>query len=422
VRGVSQRLIIGLSVLVAIVCPVVSHAQEDQRLRDRDPDLAAAKKVASDLQQANFHNGSWYLLSRFRIADAGYTEAAYVPTGDQSGGISLSVEAPQRLYFVPRRKMVVSVEAIPGYSFLTEGNQRGQFNYSARGDLHFLLNHLYLDVYAAGANQLRAHIADINRLATVRESETGIAGEVKYSSRTSGVFTVRLRKSDYPQNRFQPDLGNNPDFNPIELLNRREKNARFSVFHKTFPLTSLFASTEVSKYDFTTAHTRNSTRTWVGGGFLYDSGRTQVRLEAGPVRLNFRDPLQHDHSGVTGNLRGSLAQGRRTWTAGVERDLGFSIFADNNFFVADRANAGLSYNATRKLTLRVNTAAERDHYETVVRGLERRDDITFSSVGFTYAFRKLTTGLDVGWYTRESTYGGDTDSGIRYILHLSFTP
>jgi hypothetical protein len=419
---VSQRLYIGIWILMAVVCPVVSHAQEDQKLRDRDPDLSAAKKVAADLQQANFHSGPWYLLSRFRISDAGYTESAYVPTGDQSGGISLSVEAPQRFYFVPRRKVVVSADFVPGYSFLSKGDRRGQFNYSARGDVHFLLNHLYLDVYAAGSDQLRAHIADINRVATVRETETGIGGEVKYSSRTSGVFTVRLRKSDYPLSRYQPDLGNNPDFNPIELLDRKEKNARVSLYHKTFPLTSLFVSTEVSQYDFTAAHARNSTRSWVGGGFLYDSGRSQVRLEAGPVRLNFDDPAQHDHSGIAGSLRGSRAQGRRTYTAGVERDLGFSIFAGNNYFVGDRANAGVAYNATRRLTLRANLAAERDHYETIVRGVERRDDITFSSLGFTYAFRKLTTGLDVGWYTRESTYGGDTDSGLRYIIHLSFTP
>jgi hypothetical protein len=245
---------------------------------------------------------------------------------------------------------------------------------------------------------------------------------MKYSSRTSGVFTVRLRKSDYPLSRYQPEFENTLDFNPIQLLDRREKNARFSVYHKTFPLTSLFASTEVSKYEFTQAHSRNSTRTWVGAGFLYDSGRAQVRLEAGPVRLNFNDPLQRDHSGITGSLRGSLAQGRRTYSGGVERDLGFSIFANNNFFVADRANAGVAYNATRRLTLRANASGERDHYETLVRGLERQDDITFSSLGFTYAFRKLTTGLDVGWYTRDSTYGGDTDSGLRYILHLSFTP
>ena len=90
-----------LTFAITIGISVAASAQQTQTLRDRDPDLSAAKKVAADLQQANFHNGPWYLLSRFRIADAGYSEGAYVPTGDSEGGLSLKVEAPQRLYFVP---------------------------------------------------------------------------------------------------------------------------------------------------------------------------------------------------------------------------------------------------------------------------------------------------------------------------------
>ena len=78
--------------------------------------------------------------------------------------------------------------------------------------------------------------------------EVGVAGEVKYSSRTSAIFNVRFRDTEYPEDRFQPDP--QQDHVAIEVLDRREKNARVAFHHKTFPRTSLFVAAEGSDYDF----------------------------------------------------------------------------------------------------------------------------------------------------------------------------
>jgi hypothetical protein len=424
VRGVSLRL---ATFVISISVTMLAFGQA-QNLRDRDPDLEAAKKLHEDLQQANFHSGPFYLWSRFRLSDAGFSDAGYVPTGDNASGLTLSVEAPQRLYFVPRKKMIFTLDVVPGYSFFNAGDENGQFNYSARADAHFLWNHLYLDVYGSRADQLRAHVADINRLATSREDEVGVSGEVKYSSRTSGTFTLRHRDSSYPGNRYQPDLtpGPEPDpipgFNPINLLDRTERNVRVAAHHKTFPLTSLFASAEVSDYSFRYATYKDSRRTWYGGGFAYNSGRTQVRAEGGPLKLTFDDPQEPSFTGFGASFDVNRVNGRWTYFAGANHDLGFSIFANNNYYVADMAHAGVSYVATRRLSLRSNVRYEKDTYDVKVQGNERRDTILWASVGFNYAIRRAQTGVDVGWYDRDSTFGGDVDSGIRYVLHLSFVP
>lgn len=416
--GVSQRTI--AIVFAAVVLPFLAYGQQQQTLRDRDPDLEAAKKLAEDRQQANFHYGPFYLLSRLRLADAGYSQDTGVPTGDQ-GGLSLSVEAPQRLFLVANKKTIFTFEVVPGYTFFS-GDRDNQLNYSARADAHLLFNHLYLDIYALRADQLRAHVADLNRLATTAENEVGVSGEVKYSSRTSGVFTLRQRDTRYPLDRYQPEITPDSDFNPIQLLDREERHGRGSITHKTFPLTSLMVSGEVSNYTFDVASYRDSRRTWFGGGALFNNGRTQVRIEAGPVRLDFADPKQPDYSGVTGSIEARRTRGRWAYRAAAERDLGFSIFASNNFYVATSATVGIDYSATSKLLLRANVAGERDEYDTPVDGKVRTDDITFTSVGALYTVRRIRFGGDIGWYDRESTYGGDTDSGIRYVLHLSFTP
>jgi hypothetical protein len=414
VGGASQR-IIGILIAASVCLSAAAQQQNPDTLRDRDPDIAGAKKLATDIQNANVHTGRIYLLSKLRIGDAGYTEAAYLPTGDTAGGLSLRVDAPQQLYFVPHRKLVLGAAVTPSYNFFSGGSRGNRFDYMARGDAHLLLNHLYVNAYTQRADQLRA-LLSVNRLAETREDETGAVGEFKYSSRTSAQFALRYRSSEYPQDRFEPgDV-------PIALLDRSERNGRVSFVHKTFPLTSLFVSAEGSNYGFRNATYKDSTRRWLGAGFRYDSGRTELRAEAGPARLDFEDPTQHDFSGLIGNVRGSRSNGRWTYSAAVGRDVGFAIVANNNYFVGDSASAGVDYQASRRLTLRASSAAEHDRYDEPIAGHQRRDTITFTSAGFMYGLRKFSFGADVGWYERDSTFEGDTDSGIRYVLHLSFTP
>lgn len=416
--GVSQRV---LTVAITILFPVLASAQQSQLLRDRDPELAGAKKVTGELQEANFHHGAFYLLSRFRIADAGFTQSSYVPTGDQGGGLSLSVEAPHRLYFVPHKKTIFTAEFTPGYSFFNQDRDQRQLNYVARADAHLLLNHLYLDTYTSRSDQLRAHVSDINRLATTRENETGVAGEFKYSSRTSAIFSARYREIEYPRDRFQPTKATGEEI-PIYLLERNERNVRLSLNHKTFPLTSLFVTGEVSNYGFRNASYLDSQRMYTGAGFSYTNGRTNVRVEGGPMKLDFDDPTQRDYDGISATFDASRGNGRWNYYLGANRDIGFSIFDDNSFYVATSANTGLEYAATRRLSLRSGVVWERDRYETPVAGRMRTDEFSFTSVGFSYGIRRLRTGLDVGWYERTSTAFGDEDEGIRYVLHLSYTP
>lgn len=403
-----------------------------QTLRDRDPDLEAAKRLTGELQQANVHSGPFYLWSRLRIADAGYSEQTYLPTGDTSGGLALTVEAPQRLYFVPRKKVMFTADLVPGYSFFESNERRSsQFNYLARGDVHFLFNHLYLDLYAQREDQLRAQVADVNRLATLQADEAGVAGELKYSSRTSGTFSLRFRDLSYPEDRFQPDIGpgvidpgtGDPLKVPVFLLNRNERNARLSLMHKTFPLTSLFVAGERSDYNFRRATYKDSTRTWVGAGFLYNAGRTRLRVEAGPARLEFDDPSQRDYEGLVAALEANRSNGRWQYAFNAGRDVGFSIFLNNNYYIANTARVSVDYAATRRLSLRAGSAFERDTYDVTVNGRGRRDEISFTYAGFSYGIRRVRAGVDVGWYERDSTFlDDDEDSGIRYVLHLSFTP
>jgi hypothetical protein len=388
-------------------------------LRDRERSFSASQEIAADLRKAHFHHGPFYLLSTFQLSDIGYDSSFYVPTADRQSGFRFGIQAPTRLYIVPQKKTIYSLTFRPEASFFGHGKSV-VWGYQARADAQYLLNHLYLDFYTQSADQLRADVAEIARLLTEKAASTGVSGELKYSSRTSMTFNASTGKSNHPQNAIQPAL-------PVQLLDRSEHDYRLTIHHKTFPLTALFLATEYSDYSFSDAVFKNSVRKYAGAGFVNDSGRTVTRFEAGEGQLNFFRPGQHDFQGALGNLSSSKKFGRSTTgTLAVSRDVDFSIFAFNNYYIADRFSGVWAWDATRRLQLTAQAALGRDLYETPVSGphgfLKRRDVFTFPSVGFTYGFARLRGGLELGYVRRTSNFDINLDHGMRLLFRLSLTP
>jgi hypothetical protein len=409
-----------LFIVAMVLCALTRTAFAQNGLRDRERAFSASQEIASDLRKAHFHHGPFYLLSTFQLSDIGYDSSFYVPTADRQSGFRFGVQAPTRLYFVPAKKTIYSLDVRPEWSFFKRGGKRDVFGYKARADAQYLFNHLYLDVYAENANQLRADVAEIARLLTERATTYGVSGEMKYSSRTSATFNAATLKTIYPMSQIQPDL-------PVALLDRNGHNYRGTLNHKTFPLTSLFVTGEFSDYSFRNASYKNGRRTFAGAGFVNDSGRTVTRFEAGEGQLEFFQPDQHDFSGALGNLTSNRKLGRSTvFSLGASRDLDFSIFTNNNYYVADRFTTGVAWDVTRRLQLTVQAAIGRDLYDVPVAGphgfLKRRDQFSFPSIGFTYGFYRLRGGLDVGYVRRTSNFDINVDDGIRVLFRLSFTP
>lgn len=412
-----------LAALAISALPIIAAAQ----LRDRDPALAGQKALANDIQTATFHKGSFYLLSRIQLADIGYDQEYYAPTGDQSNGVSLGISAPQRFYFIPRKKVVFSVDAVPSYQFVTGTDRRGQAGYALRGDMRLLLNHLYLDTFVSDANQLRANTGELNSLVTQEETAYGVSGEAKYSSRTSLTFSAASRKTTFPASRLQPENI------PLSLLNRKNNGGRFSLVHKTFPLTSLRLVGSADRYTFSNLPSRTSNKTFAGVGLSFDNGRTAIIAEGGLGKLDFRDPLTKDFRGGLGSLQLSRRMSAR-WTAALStaRDLDFSILSNNGYYVADRVNGSLQYAATRRLTLSATSQWGVDQYDVpTVFGIRRRDNIRYNALGWSYTLRRVRGGFDVGYYERTTNdpfadpfvpLPAAEQNGIRVVVHLSFTP
>ena len=409
------------AVSAVILLVAVAAQAQDGGLRDRERTLQASRRIAEELQKARLRYGPFYLLSSIELTNVGYDQQFFVPTNDQRGGLSLGVSAPQRVYYVPSKKTIFSLEATPQYFQFRNVIDRHNFGFRGRGDAQFLLNHFSADAYAMRNRGVRAETGELARLVYVDVSEEGLTGEVKYSSRTSLTYSAVVRSAQHPSSEAAlADL-------PVDLLDRSEHDYRTSLIHRTFPLTSLLLAAEEANYSFANAIYKNSHRTYVGAGLIFDNRRSALRLEAGPASLNFRRPDQRDFHSILGNAAASRRM-TALWTlrAAANRDVEFSIYANNNYYVVDRLSFASEHDLTRQLDVHFGTALGDDRYEVPTatdRGpIKRRDKIMFTSAGWTYRLRRLTGGFDVGYYKRSSNVLQLSDNGIRLILKLSFTP
>lgn len=421
-----------LRLTVAAACIAIGSTMLAQNVRSRDRTFEASETLAADLRRARIHAGPFYLLSNIEFSDLGYENQFFFPTTEQSGGLSLAVSAPQKLYFVPARKTIYSLTVTPEYAFFQKGGSKAPWGYLVRGDAHFLLNHLYINAYGVQSNKLQALSGEINRVVTQREETAGVQGEIRYSSKTRALYSASARRYSYPLSRYQPpdlttDIGTRGS---LFDLDRHEQNARLSLLHHTFPLTALTLAGEVNKYTFPFAAERDSVRHYVAPGFSYDAGIATWKAEAGPAVLHFYTP------GGSGDFRGivgSTQYGRRLGpkmqlTIAGDRDVDFSIAAGERYYVADRALFAIDRQATRRLTLRFSSTLGRDTYPALtlnpadVQLARRRDEFSFTAIGWRYTMRHAKGGFDIGYYQRRSNFQIDEQNGIRLAIALSLSP
>src|SRR4051812_8990765 len=105
---------------------VALSVSAQEGLRDRERGFSASQQISTDLRKARFRSGAFYLLSSINLSDIGYESSFFVPTPERGSGISFGFSAPNRLYYVPSKKAVFSVQATPEYTFFTGGSGNGR--------------------------------------------------------------------------------------------------------------------------------------------------------------------------------------------------------------------------------------------------------------------------------------------------------
>lgn len=395
-------------------------------LRDRDREPEGRKALLADLQRARLHYGPFYLVSRVELRNLGFDQEINIPTGEEIEDVTLTVAAPQKLFFVPSKKVILSAQAEPAYVWFNDREDLRQWNYLYRGDVHLILNRFYADVFAARSDETVRDLAEIGRLVDRKTRVSGLETEFKFTSKTEMRFRSTHTDLDYTRG-FEGDIEG-------QRLERTESLNSLFFEHKTFPRTALSVTLENETFDFDFADNRDGNMYAIYGGA--ERTGTAARLVGQPIRirlgyaqLDYDDPSERDYRGPVGSATIAFSPNRSLiLNAAAERTLQFSIFESNNHYAADRAELVTTYSLGRRFDLFGSLEYGINRYFIAAidpldgRSKNRADKLTLETAGVKYRVRGGILGLGVGYYQRDSNFSRFNEDGIRLFVQLSISP
>jgi len=420
--------------LATIVTTLPAFGQSEAQKRDRNRDLESKERIKQELLGSQFRFGRFFVLSKFEIGSPAISQLSnvsyeidqpfYIPALDGKDDFVIFLRAPQRVYAVLNRKVLVSVDAVPSYLYYVRSTEFRDFGWLVRGDLHFLFNRLYLDFYTGLSDQLGRTTSELRTLVPEKQSNWGSHGELKISSRTDIDFGSTHRDYTFGET----DLGEF-FFRDIRDLDRTESSYNATIRHQTFPIASLAIGSQVTAVNFDRPDVSDARQTSSFIELSRKKGATTLTIRPGYSKLDYDDPTLEDYSGFTG-FAGLQIDHRSHWALGLsaERRLEFSLFGRNNHYAADRVRLNGSKHLGSRLEIHATVEEGRNDYfvptpTTTLGDLQvRRDDLSYQAAGFTIQISRLVTGLTLGHWTRDSNVAGFDDDGIRLLLHLSFSP
>ncbi|MCU0244326.1 MAG: outer membrane beta-barrel protein, partial [Acidobacteria bacterium] len=261
-----------------------------------------------------------------------------------------------------------------------------------------------------------------------RRKEIGYGGSllVNLAHRTS--FSVGYRTAEYDYESVVTEGG----FDVRERLNRREDYANLSFFYQASSRRRFFLDLEYGVYDFesvTQAALRDSRSgaAYAGVEFSPLGRRVRGKLRIGWKAFDVRDPEGTDFAGLVGDSQLTVRLARPfAVRASYLRDVRFSLWYENPYYLESRPGAGASVYVFRFLRFDYDYSRGRSSYPTVQEiepGLEvkRRDDIEIHSAGvYVRIYKQTALGFVASWWARDSNLDREDDKRTFFGVNLTY--
>jgi hypothetical protein len=351
--------------------------------------------------------GSFRLEPRLVLSDFGYDSNIYYQKNaieDYSFTFGPAVTA----FAVVKKKIVFSASESPRYVYFYETARERTWNNYLQGNVSLLLNDFFIQggVHRNNARERWNYEIDIRP----RLRETGIEGSLLWQASLKTSFSVAVHRTRYDYENLEFE-----SFPIADRLNRDEILVNGTGYYQWSSKVRAFADFEYGEYKFSaTDNPRDSISRGVYGGLSFSS-LGKIR---GQIRLGYKsfDTLKRDRpdfKGLVGNTNISLAFIRSlTFRLSYQRNLQFSVWYDNPYYIENSAGGGASlYILRKKVRLDYDYTRASSVYPTADATslnapsgvpLNRRDDIEIQGFGLFFRLKRdVGIGLQAGHYHRK---------------------
>ena len=379
--------------------------------------------------ERKWHEAAWK-FGPFRIqpslviSNAGVDSNIFYSPAEPIKDFTITAGPAATVYVPIHRKFVLSLYGSPQYVWYSKTEQERTWNYYLNGAAQLSLKNVFFSLEGTYSDARERWNTEID--IRPRRKEKGYGGSVliKTAWKTSFSLGFRTVKYDYESVVY------GDSFDVRERLNRQESYANFSMFYQASTQRRFFLDFEYGLYqfDFATQAAIGDARSgaaYAGLEFSRLGRRIRGRVRIGYKKYDVRAVDGPDYQGVVGDSQLWIRLAKPFVIRGsYVRDIRFSLWYDNPYYLESRPGAGVSLYPLRFLRLDYDYSVGRNTYPVVGGGgpdVKRLDEYTIQSAGIYFRIKKsVALGFIASWWARDSNLDAEDDKRTFFGLNLTY--
>lgn len=375
-------------------------------------------------REAAWHFGPFRIQPSLVISNAGVDSNLYYSTNEPIKDFTITAGPAATIYLPIHRRFVLSLYGSPQYIWYSKTDRERTWNYYFNGAAQLSLKNIFFSLegnYSNGRERWNTEI-DIRP----RRKEEGYSGSVLVKTSRKTSVSLAYRTSKY----YYESVVYGDSFDVRERMNRQESYANFSLFYQVSTQRRIFLDFEYGLYEFEFAiqaaiGDSRSGAAYAGLEFSRLGRRVRGRIRLGYKKFDVRAVDGPDYEGVVGDSQLSVRLAKPFVIRGsYVRDVRFSLWYENPYYIESRPGAGVSLYPIRFLRLDYDYSIGRNRYPVVGGGgpdVKRLDDYLIHSAAVYFRIKKsVALGFIASWWARNSNLGAEDDKRTFFGLNLTY--
>jgi len=378
-------------------------------------------------REAAWKFGPFRIQPMLMLTNAGYDSNVYGTPYNKIKDYTFTAGPAFNIYLLIKKKILLSLYESPQYVYFFETARERTWNNYFNGQMHLLLNKFLISARAGLSDARERWNTEID--IRPRRKEESVQGSILWQASAKTSFSISSRKAKYDYESLEYER-----FNVKELLSREENYLNFVGYYQLSFRMKLFVDGEYGVFNFDNPLSlRNSRSSGVYGGFEFSPfAKIRGRIHLGYKFFNSLAPERQDYKGLVGDTNVQLRLLRRLGVRAVyKRDVQFSLWYDNTYFLENRVGGGASFYVHKKIRLDYDYSLGKNSYpqkgeqppfgNSSQSTVKRKDDYSIHSVGIYYRLKeKVGIGVVLSKWVRDSNLDWEDDQRTLVGINLTY--
>jgi hypothetical protein len=376
------------------------------------------------MRDATWHLGPMLIQPQLVLSNFGVDSNVYYSPTNPVKDFTLTAGPAATVYVPIHRKFVLSAYGSPQYVWYSKTATERTWNYYFTGAAQLNLKNVFLSLEGLYADARERWSPELDIRARRKEIGYGGSALMKLAWKTSFSLAYRTVKYDYESMVVEGG------FDIRVKQNRTEDYGNLSLFYQASSQNRIFFDFEYGRYNFEFAEQAAISDSQSGAGYAGFEFSPIGRRIRGRIRLGYkvfdvRNQAFPDYRGLVGDTQITLRLNKPlAFRASYVRDVRFSVWYDNPYYIENRPGAGVSLYPVRFLRLDYDYSRGKNTYPVAGGGAagEKRFDVyTIHSTGVYFRIQKNTAlGVIASWWARDSNIDTEDDNRVFFGLNLTY--